>query len=445
MTINPATGEITWTPGEDQGPSLNTITVVVTDDGTPNLSATNSFTVTVNEVNTAPVLTVPADQTINELTTLNVSASATDADIPPNTLAFSLVSAPSGMTINTNTGAISWTPTEAQGPSTNPVTVRVTDNGQPNLSDTKSFTVVVDEVNTAPVLTVPADQSINVPATLNVSASATDSDLPTNTLAFSLVTAPSGMTVNTNTGAISWTPSQAQAPSTNTITVRVTDNGQPPLSDTKSFQVIVKQVNSAPVLPPSTNYTINELTTLIVTNTATDAETNALSYVLLTPPTHASIDTNGVITFSPDEAQGPGVYPLTTVVTDNGTPNLSATNTITVTVNEVNTAPVLPPSTNYTINELTTLTVTNTAIDSDIPANVLSYLLLSPPAHASVDTNGIVTFSPDEAQGPGVFTLRTVVTDNGTPSLSATNTITVTVNEVNSAPEIGRASCRERV
>src|SRR5262249_18290443 len=151
-----------------------------------------------------------------------------------------------------------------------------------------------------------------------------------------------------------------------------------------------------------------------------DIPANVLTYSLLSPPAHASIDTNGVITFTPHENQGPGGYTLTTVVTDNGTPNLSATNNITVTVNEVNSAPVLPPSTNYTINELTMLTVTNTATDSDIPANVLSYSLVAPPAHASIDTNGIITFTPDEAQGPGVYPLTTVVTDNGTPNLSAT-------------------------
>jgi hypothetical protein len=441
--VNPPTGAvisangiITWTPSEAQGPGAYTLTTIVSDNFYPPLSATNSFNVTVTEVNIAPTLTVPADQTLNELTTLNVSASATDPDIPANNLTFSLVSAPAGMIINTNTGAISWTPTEAQGPSTNIVTVRVTDDGTPNLSDTKSFTVFVNEVNSAPVLTVPADQTINELTTLNVSASATDSDIPANILTFSLVSAPAGMTINTNTGAISWTPTEAQGPSTNTVTVRVTDNGQPNLSDTKSFKVFVNEVNSAPVLPPSTNYTINELTTLTVTNTATDSDSpaNVLSYVLLAPPVHASIDTNGVVTFSPDEGQGPGVYALTTVVTDNGTPPLSATNIITVTVDEVNSAPVLPPSTNYTINELTTLRVTNTATDSDIPANVLSYVLLAPPAHASIDTNGIITFTPHEAQGPGTYALTTVVTDNGTPPLSATNIITVTVNEVNSAP-----------
>src|SRR5437667_671423 len=86
MTINPATGAISWTPTEGQGPSTNAVSVSVTDNGVPALSVTNTFQVIVNEVNLAPVLTVPADQTMAEQTTLNVSASATDADIPANSL-----------------------------------------------------------------------------------------------------------------------------------------------------------------------------------------------------------------------------------------------------------------------------------------------------------------------------------------------------------------------
>src|SRR5436189_5054822 len=80
MAIKPATGAISWTPTEAQGPSTNIVSVSVTDNGVPALSVTNTFTVTVNEVNLAPVLTVPADQTMAEQTTLNVSASAIDED-----------------------------------------------------------------------------------------------------------------------------------------------------------------------------------------------------------------------------------------------------------------------------------------------------------------------------------------------------------------------------
>src|SRR5204863_445623 len=146
-------GAIAWTPSEAQGARTNVVTVRVFDDGTPSLSATNSFTVVVNEVNTAPALTMPANQTINELTTLNVSATATDADIPANTLTFALVSGPAGLTVAAN-GAIAWTPSEAQGPSTNVFSPTLCSSDLPSLSATNSFTVVVNEVNTAPALTM---------------------------------------------------------------------------------------------------------------------------------------------------------------------------------------------------------------------------------------------------------------------------------------------------
>ena len=74
------------------------------------------------------------------------------------------------------------------------------------------------------------------------------------------------------------------------------------------------------------------------------------------------------------------------------------------------------------------------ATDADLPANTLSYQLLNPPAGAAIGSAGTITWTPTEAQGPATYTLTTVVTDNGTPSLSATNSFTVTVNEVNSAP-----------
>src|SRR2546421_4432419 len=168
MTINPASGAISWTPTEAQGPSTNAVSVSVTDNGVPALSVSNTFQVIVNEVNLAPVLTVPANQTINEQTTLSVSASAIDADLPANSLTFALVSAPTGMTINPATGAISWTPTEAQGPSTSTVSVSVTDNGVPALSVTNTFTVIVHARKLAPGLTVPADQTILEQTALNV-------------------------------------------------------------------------------------------------------------------------------------------------------------------------------------------------------------------------------------------------------------------------------------
>src|SRR5206468_4131321 len=52
------------------------------------------------EVNTAPALTLPGTQTIAEQTALSVNATATDSDLPANTLTFALVSGPTGLTVS---------------------------------------------------------------------------------------------------------------------------------------------------------------------------------------------------------------------------------------------------------------------------------------------------------------------------------------------------------
>jgi hypothetical protein len=429
-----AAGVITWTPSEAQGPSTNTITTVVTDNGQPALSATNSFTVVVIEINSAPVLADQSSRTVAELTTLTVTNTATDADIPANILSYALVNPPSGAAIDA-AGVITWTPSEAQGPSINTITTIVTDDGVPARSATNSFEVVVTEVNTAPVLTAQTNQTIAELATLVITNTATDLDVPANILSYILLDAPAGATIDTN-GVITWTPDEAQGPSTNTITTVVTDNGSPSLSATNSFEVVVLELNTPPLLPTQFARTIAELTMLVVTNTAGDSDipANHLSYVLVDPPSGAVIDSEGVITWTPSEAQGPSTNTITTIVTDDGVPALSATNSFEVVVTEVNSAPVLTLQTNRTVAELTTIAITNTATDSDIPHNVLSYFLVNAPEGATIDAEGIITWTPSEAQGPSTNTITTVVTDNGFPSLSATNSFEIVVLEVNTAP-----------
>ena len=184
--------------------------------------------------------------------------------------------------------------------------------------------------------------------------------------------------------------------------------------------------NTAPILPAQTNRTIAELTLLAVTNTATDA--NAVTYQLVNPPAGAVISTNGVITWTPAEGQGPSTNIIKTVVTDTSVPPLSATNSFTVTVNEVNMAPTLSVQTNRTIDVLTTLIVANTATDGDIPANTLTYVLAVAPTNALIAPNGVITWMPTPAQGGTTNLFITRVTDNGTPNLSATNSFVVLVN-----------------
>jgi hypothetical protein len=227
-----------------------------------------SFTLTVLKV--LPELRPLTNQVVNELAPLTVTVGVVHYD-PGQVLGFRLAAAPSGMAINAGSGVITWTPGEADGPSTNTVTVSVLDPDIPWLGDTNSFTVVVKELNVAPVLTVPANTTINELTTLTVAASATDPDIPTNRLTFSLVSPPTGMTINPTNGTITWTPTEAQGPGSYPINVMVTDLNtnavnQQSLSDAHSFTVTVNELplpfaNTQPVTASGTGLMLNGMAT----------------------------------------------------------------------------------------------------------------------------------------------------------------------------------------
>src|SRR5262249_19380646 len=160
--IDPATGAFTWTPTEAQGPSAPQVTVRVTDNGTPALFDDETITITVNEVNQAPVLLPIGPRATHVDSNLTFTAVAAAAGLPAHPLTVTLQGAvPAGATINPTTGLFSWTPTAAQGEGDFPITVRVTDNGAPNLFDEEIVDVAVRGVNLALNTVVTSD--IHVP------------------------------------------------------------------------------------------------------------------------------------------------------------------------------------------------------------------------------------------------------------------------------------------
>src|SRR5256885_3872530 len=115
-------------------------------NGSPVMAGSAAFTITVNEVNSAPVVTNPGNKTVNELANLAFTVTATDSDVPANTITWSLTlgtPAATGATLGAGNGAFSWTPTEAQGPGTYPVTVTANDNGSPAITGSGAFPITV--------------------------------------------------------------------------------------------------------------------------------------------------------------------------------------------------------------------------------------------------------------------------------------------------------------
>src|SRR5204863_223775 len=108
------------------------------------------ITLTVAEVNVAPVLGgVPSSATINEEQPYTFTATASDHDLPAQTLAFSLTGAPAGAAIDPSTGVFTWAPSEGQGSGVYTFDVSVSDGVA---SDYKAIVLTVAKVNAAPVL-----------------------------------------------------------------------------------------------------------------------------------------------------------------------------------------------------------------------------------------------------------------------------------------------------
>jgi hypothetical protein len=107
-------------------------------------------------------------------------------------------------------------------------------------------------------------------------------------------------------------------------------------------------------------------------------------------------------------------------------------------VGQTNSPPTLTTVGSQTINAGITLLVTNAASDPDLPAQSLSFSLLSGPTNATLtplnSTNALVSWRPLVSQAGATNLFAVKVADNGSPNLSATNNFTVVVNPLSSLP-----------
>lgn len=90
------------------------------------------ITIVVLETNDAPELAAISDIHLYEGDSLSIEAVATDNDLPPDQISYSLQpGVPAGAVLNPASGLLTWVPTEAQAASTNRFTIRATDTGSP--------------------------------------------------------------------------------------------------------------------------------------------------------------------------------------------------------------------------------------------------------------------------------------------------------------------------
>jgi hypothetical protein len=187
------------------------------------------------------------------------------------------------------------------------------------------------------------------------------------------------------------------------------------------------EYNQVPVLAPIGNQTVTQGQTLNFTATATDAENDPLAFSLIEAPVGAEMDADtGLFNWVPENA---GDFELTVMVSELGTPSSTLTDqeTITLTVERTNTAPIINSMGPQTVEQGETLNLTATATDAENDSFIFS--LRNAPETAEIDANtGEINWTPTNV---GDFNLTVVVTEtNGIPSnLNAENVITITVTE----------------
>ena len=314
-------------------------------------------------------------------------------------------------------------------------TITVTNpDGQTATSASGIFTVTGG--NTPPNISNLSDQTIpEDSSTSPLSFTVGDSETPASAL---VVTASSSNTNLVTASSISFGGNAVNrtvviTPATNQfgssiIAIIVTDASGGTASN--SFQLNVTPVNDAPLLVSPGIHTVNEGQTLLVTNSASDVDGPALSFSLAGAPAGATINAaTGVFSWNPTEADGPGTNLIKIIVRDGGSPSLSATQTLTVVVNEINVAPFLQPIADRIIYQDTTLIITNVATDPDSPANQIHYSLSNAPIGAVIQPlTGVFTWTPTAGQADTTNQITVIATDDGTPALSASDTFQVVVS-----------------
>lgn len=178
--------------------------------------------------NQPPALDSVANQSWDEGVANSLTLTAMDPD-SEQTLSFEKISGPDEVIVLPD-GGLQFTPSESQGPGVYPIQVRVTDDGDPPLSDDAQFQITVNEVNLAPALPIPADQQVPVGGSLVLNLGAADPDLPANQLSYSIsAPLPPGALIDSSSGLFLY---RAGAdPESVQLQVMVQDDQTPPLSD----------------------------------------------------------------------------------------------------------------------------------------------------------------------------------------------------------------------
>ncbi|MEI8595204.1 Ig-like domain-containing protein [Photobacterium sp. Hal280] len=424
-----ANGRVTYTPNANFFGS-DSFTYVVQDDlGATSQPATVS--VTVASVNDAPVV---ADDTATLLEdtphTVNVLGNDQDIDgtIQAGTLAIVTQPSEGSVTVESN-GAVIYTPA-ANFSGHDQFTYRVKDDLN-EWSNLATVTMTVQAVNDAPVAN--ADQVTTQEDTaVDIALIANDSDLD-GTLdlnSIQVLTPPQmGQLQDLGNGSLRYTPAADQS-GNDSFTYTIADN-EAEVSNTATVSVTIETVNDAPTLSGTPVLSVDQDQSYEFQPVAADVENDSLTFSITHLPGWASFDSQtGRLYGVPDNDAVGSVSNIVISVSDGD--KTASLPPFTLTVNNVNDAPVISGQPQEQVSEDTQYSFIPQA--SDIDADTLTFSIQNKPLWASFNPQtGELSGTPDNSHVGSSSGIVISVSDGiESASLAA---FSINVINVNDAPQ----------
>jgi len=386
-------------------------TVIASD---AELSDSQSFTVTVNAVNDAPVAEEINIQ-VDEDNSIVIQLLGSDID-NQNSLLFSVLSDPLNGSLSEFDGSlITYTPT-SDFFGEDVFTYEVSDG---ELSASATAVVSVQPLNDAPFITsfAPTNATEDIEYSYQVEV-----EDPDNTeFYYSLSNAPEGMEVS-DSGLITWTPLEGVI-SSGTVILTVDDGG---LSVDEVIDISVISVNDAPIISSSAPTTGTEDIVYLYQVIVEDPDNNSFEFSLLDAPEGMVITPSGVIAWTPTE--GVLTSGLVTITVSDG--DLEATQDFEVTVTPINDIPVITSVAPLDATEDIEYAYQVSVEDSDNDS--FYYSLSNAPEGMEVSDSGLITWTPLE----GILSSGNVTLIVSDGDLEITQEFEISVMIVNDVPVI---------
>jgi len=288
--------------GASTAVTTDTVTVTVTDS--KGATATRAVTVTILPANSAPVPKTTVGTPNISTGVVTGSVTATDANNDPLTYSGSATTTKGAVTVNASTGAFTYTPTAtarhaaakigATAATADTFTVTVTDGYGATVP--VAVTVAISPKNTAPVAGTTTVGTPNASTSVVTgSVSATDAESDALTYSTPATTTKGTVSLNTTTGAFTFTPSEPSraVPGTDTFTVTVVDGygGSTPVT----VSVPIAGTSQKAKMTFVFNYTTgSQYWTPEAKNALQSAANKVASYIVVSKPVTLTFDVTAV-------------------------------------------------------------------------------------------------------------------------------------------------------